>query len=36
MTFVLHPTADLVQAPIPDPHDMEGIGDAHGVVELGR
>ena len=34
--LVLDPATDLVQAPVADPHDMERVGDAGGVVESGR
>ena len=34
--LVLHPPTHLVQAPVPDAHDVERIGDADGVVQLGR
>jgi len=32
--LVLHAAADLVDATVPDPHDMERIGDAGGVIEV--
>src|SRR5947209_10789549 len=31
--LVLHPPADLVDAPVGDPHDMERIGHTGGVIE---
>ena len=33
MTFVLHPTADLVETAVADSDDVERIGDTDGVVE---
>lgn len=32
--FVLDSPAHRVQAPVPDPHHMKGVGDPQGVVEV--
>ena len=32
--LVLHPAADLVDAAVGDPHDMERVGDPAGVIEV--
>lgn len=34
--LVLDPPTDLVDAPVGDPHDVEGIGHPRGVVEMGE
>jgi hypothetical protein len=34
--LVLDPAADLVQTPVGDSHDVEGIGHPPGVIEIGR
>ena len=34
--LVLHPTPDLVQAAVGDPHDMERVRDPAGVIEVRR
>ena len=33
--LVLDPAPDLIDAPVPDPNDMERIGDAGGVIKVG-